>query len=102
MQIDGNTFLVTGGSGFIGSHVVDQLIAQAAAEVVLFDTELRQENLASALSSGRVRFVEGDLTDRESVRGAVDGTAGVFHMAVLPLGPCIQDPRHCLEVNVVG
>jgi UDP-glucose 4-epimerase len=102
MQIDGNTFLVTGGSGFIGSHVVDRLVAQGAAEVVVFDTQLRQENLAPALSSGRVRFVEGDLTDPESVRAALGGVTGVFHMAVLPLGPCIQDPRRCLDVNVVG
>ena len=94
--------LVTGGSGFIGSHVVDQLVVQGAAEVVVFDTQLRQENLASALSSGRVRFVEGDLTEPESVRTAVGGVAGIFHMAVLPLGPCNEDPRRCLEVNVAG
>ena len=102
MQIHDNTFLVTGGSGFIGSHVVDQLVVQGAAEVVVFDTQLRQENLASALSSGRVRFVEGDLTEPESVRTAVGGVAGIFHMAVLPLGPCNEDPRRCLEVNVAG
>ena len=102
MDITGNTFLVTGGSGFIGSHVVDALLAKGAGEVVVFDSRPREENLAEAVGSGRVRLVEGDVTDPASIRGAAEGAAGVFHMAVLPLGPCTEDPRRCLEVNVVG
>jgi UDP-glucose 4-epimerase len=102
MDIRCNTFLVTGGSGFIGSHVVDRLIAEDASEVVVFDARLRRENLESALESGRVRLVEGDVTSPESLREAMAGAVGVFHMAVLPLGPCSEDPRRCLDVNVGG
>jgi UDP-glucose 4-epimerase len=101
MQISGSAFLVTGGSGFIGSHVVDRLVAEGGS-VVVFDNRVREENLTEAFASGRVRTVEGDVTDRVSVRAAADGTAGVFHMAVLPLGPCSEDPRRCVEVNVDG
>jgi|tagenome__1003787_1003787.scaffolds.fasta_scaffold20903594_2 UDP-glucose 4-epimerase len=102
MEITGNSFLVTGGSGFIGSHVVDRLVAEGAAAVRVFDQRVREENLTEALASGRVETVEGDVTDPASLVSAVEGVAGVFHMAVLPLGPCSEDPRRCLEVNIDG
>jgi len=101
MQISGSAFLVTGGSGFIGSHVVDRLVAEDAS-VVVFDNRVREDNLGAALPSGRVRTVEGDVTDPAAVRAAADGVSGIFHMAVLPLGPCSEDPRRCVEVNVDG
>ena len=101
MQISGSSFLVTGGSGFIGSHVVDRLVAEGA-DVVVFDKRVREENLADALPSGRVRTLEGDVTEPAAVRQAAEGVAGVFHLAVLPLGPCSEDPRRCVEVNVDG
>jgi UDP-glucose 4-epimerase len=102
MEIGGSTFLVTGGSGFIGSHVVDRLVAAEAGEVVVFDARPRTENLEQALESGRVRLVEGDVGDQAALAEAVAGADGVFHMAVLPLGPCSEDPRRCVDVNVVG
>jgi UDP-glucose 4-epimerase len=101
MQISGSAFLVTGGSGFIGSHVVDRLVAEDAS-VVVFDNRVREDNLGAALASGRVRTVEGDVTDSTAVRAAADAVSGIFHMAVLPLGPCSEDPRRCVEVNVDG
>lgn len=101
-EIGGKRFVVTGGSGFIGSHVVDRLVRAEAARVVIFDKSVREENLADALSSGIVEIVEGDITDVSAVQRAVDGAAGVFHMAVLPLGPTIEQPRLGLDVNVAG
>jgi UDP-glucose 4-epimerase len=102
MEITGNAFLVTGGSGFIGSHVVDRLVADGAGQVTVFDNRVREENLVEALPSGYVRTLEGDVTDPAAVREAAHGAAGIFHMAVLPLAPCSEDPRRCLEVNVNG
>jgi UDP-glucose 4-epimerase len=102
MEITGNTFLVTGGSGFIGSHVVDRLLAGGAGSVTVLDNHLREDNLADALASGRVRTIEGDVSDQQALTDAAEGAAGVFHMAVLPLGPCSEEPRRCLEVNVTG
>lgn len=102
MQIDGKTFLVTGGSGFIGSHVVDKLLEAGAGEVVVVDKQVQRENLADAEDTARLRVVEGDVTDADVLDSLLEGVDGVFHMAVLPLGPCDQSPRDCLEVNVVG
>jgi UDP-glucose 4-epimerase len=102
MRLDGQRFLVTGGSGFIGSHVVDALLDAEAGEVVVFDNRLREENIAQALASGRVRTIEDDITDVPAVRAAAEGAHGIFHLAVLPIGPSVDDPRLCLDVNVVG
>jgi UDP-glucose 4-epimerase len=98
-RIEGASFLITGGSGFIGSHVVDRLLDGGAARIRVFDKLLRSENLRA---DDRVEAVEGDVTDPESLRKAVDGVDGVFHMAVLPLGPTVENPRVGLDVNVVG
>jgi UDP-glucose 4-epimerase len=102
MEIKGNRFLVTGGTGFIGSHVVDRLAAEGAAEIVVFDKVVREENLEESSEAGTVRVVTGDVGEPEALAEAAEGVAGVFHLAVLPLGPCEQNPRLCLDVNVVG
>jgi len=102
MQIDGRRFVVTGGSGFVGSHVVDALVAAGAADVVVFEQRLVPANLEGSMATGGVRVVEGDVRDIAAVYAAMEDADGLFHLAVLPLGPCVQDPRLCLEVNVVG
>jgi UDP-glucose 4-epimerase len=99
VELAGKRFLVTGGSGFIGSHVVDQLVSAGVAEVVAFDVTIRERNLPP---SDSVRALEGDVRDVVAVREAVQGADGVFHMAVLPLGPSAENPRLAHEVNVTG
>ena len=100
--VSGKTYLVTGGSGFIGSHVVDRLVKGGAANVRVFDKVVRRENLTDASAAGPVEVIEGDVTDTDAVRRATAGVDGVFHMAVLPLGPTVEQPRLGLDVNVVG
>jgi UDP-glucose 4-epimerase len=100
VDLGGKRFLVTGGSGFIGSHVVDRLLERGAREVVVFDKVVRRENLDQA--GGEITVVEGDVTDADAVRRATDGVDGVFHMAVLPLGPSVENPRLAHDVNVGG
>ena len=87
MQIKGRRFLVTGGSGFIGSHVVDQLLASQAESVTVFDKQVRRENLAKALTTERVSILDADVTSLEALEGALQGINGNFHLAVLPIGP---------------
>jgi len=100
VDLRGARFLVTGGSGFIGSHVVDRLLDRGAGEVVAFDQRVRRENLS--LGSDAISVVEGDVRDAAAVLEAAEGVDGVFHMAVLPLGPSIEDPRLAHDVNVGG
>jgi UDP-glucose 4-epimerase len=102
MQIQGQRFLVTGGAGFVGSHIVDRLLEDGAEEVVVLDLEPRDTHLRGALDSGRVRLVAGDVTEPATLAEPFAGVHGLFHAAVLPLNPCAADPRRCLDVNVVG
>lgn len=74
--------LVTGGAGFIGSHIVDALVARGDRVTVLDNMSTgRAENLSAVRE--RVELVKSDLTDREAVRAAVQGVDCVFHQAAL-------------------
>ena len=87
--------LVTGGAGFIGSHLIDRLVARG-------DTVVALDNLSSGklqfiqthLDSGKVTHVQGDITDFETVLSAMKGIDCVFHLAANPdirLGTRITD-----------
>lgn len=95
-------FLVTGGAGFIGSHLVDRLVDRGAAVRVLdnFSTGSRR-NLERM--GERIELIEGDLRDEAAVRRAARGVEVVFHQGALPSVPrSIADPKTTLEVNVLG
>src|SRR3954447_24958018 len=94
--------LVTGGAGFIGSHVVDGLLARGDDVRVLdnFSTGDRRNVIHCA---GDIEIVEGDLRSYERVATAVRGCDLVFHQAALPSVPrSIQDPLTSTAVNVEG
>src|ERR1700745_2782273 len=78
--------LVTGGAGFIGSHLVDALVARGDEVRVLdnFSTG-RAENLAQV--RGRIEVIEADLIDASAVASAVEGVDCVFHLAALASVP---------------
>lgn len=94
--------LVTGGAGFIGSHIVDALLARGD-EVVVFDNLAtgRLDNLKRALS--HIELVEADLRDFDAVRHAMAGVDLVSHQAALGSVPrSLADPRTSNDVNVNG
>jgi UDP-glucose 4-epimerase len=95
-------YLVTGGAGFIGSHIVEALVAQGAAVRVLdnFSTGKR-ENLN--VVRDQIDILEGDLRDPTMIRRAVDGVDVIFHEAAFVSVPqSMEQPRDCLDVNVTG
>ncbi len=98
-------YLVTGGAGFIGSHLVETLLKQGEA-VRIFDNMAtgRTSNLEELQGlSGDLEIVQGDLRDMEAVKAAVEGTEVVFHQGALASVPrSIADPVSSLEANVYG
>jgi len=104
VQKDHSRILVTGGSGLVGSHLVDLLAAEPAAEIVVLDNFVRgrRANLASALATGKVTVVEGDIRDRDLLAEVMDGVELVFHQAAIRITQCAEEPRHALEVLVDG
>jgi UDP-glucose 4-epimerase len=93
---------VTGGAGFIGSHLVDRLAADGHHVVVLDDLSTGDAaNLSAA--PGRVDLREGDVRDRRAVAEAVAGAEVVFHQAALAaVGRSIEKPIDVTQVNVLG
>ena len=95
------SYLVTGGAGFIGSHVVEALVAGGERVRVVDDLSTgRRENLRHI---DGVDFVVGDLADPAVADGAVDGIDYVIHLAALPSVPgSIKDPLTWNRANVTG
>lgn len=96
--------LVTGGAGLIGSHIIDELIRLGATEIVVLDnfTRGRLQNLGDALTSGRVRVVEGDIRNQRDVEGVMAGVGLVFHEAAIRITQCAEEPRLAKDVLVDG
>jgi len=97
--------LVTGGAGFIGSHLVDSLLDAGADVLVVDDFRMgRREHLGSEGTAGRLTVIEGDIRSAEDLRPVADFAPDtVFHMAALHFIPyCNAHPQEALDVNVLG
>jgi UDP-glucuronate 4-epimerase len=106
-----DTVLITGGAGFIGSHLGARLLQEGCSVRVLdnldpfYDPALKRNNLALLATAGgrRFQFVEGDIRDPAACREALQGADAVVHLAALAgVRPSIQDPVRYCDVNVTG
>ncbi|MGD8376839.1 MAG: SDR family oxidoreductase [Acidobacteriota bacterium] len=102
----GPTYLVTGGAGFIGSHIVERLLGDGHSVRVVDNLSTgRALNLgfARGLPAGRFDLIECDLGDLDRLRPALAGVDGVFHQAALPSVPrSVKDPLESHRVNTTG
>jgi UDP-N-acetylglucosamine 4-epimerase len=96
--------LVSGGAGFIGSHLVDRLLAEGFEVLVLDDfSSGRMENVSCHRDVKEFCLVRGDVRDAGLVRRVVEGVDGVFHLAALvDVELSVENPVLFNEVNVVG
>lgn len=103
-EIAGAKVLITGGAGFIGSTIADQLFDAGAAEVRVLDNFVRgsRRNLEQAKAKGDLVILDADVRDVEAVDAAVEGVDYVFHQAALRITRCAEAPREAIEVLVTG
>ena len=101
MQLRGKQVLVTGGAGFIGSHLVDQL-SECSVRVLDDLSTGKKENLAAAQARSNVQFVEGDIRDRSLVAKLMRDTEVVFHLACRGVRHSIGHPIESHQVNAEG
>jgi UDP-glucose 4-epimerase len=91
--------LITGGVGFIGSHIAEHF--QERAEVRVLDN--LRSGFKRNLNGFQVEFIEGSILDRETVRHALDRVDFVFHLAAMVSVPeSMQNPIECNEINTAG
>jgi UDP-glucose 4-epimerase len=96
--------VVTGGAGFIGSHLVDRLLDDGHEVVVIDNFAIgRPENLSSQSNSARLKILRADVTELASIRPHFDGVDWVFHLAALAdIVPSIEAPIPYHRANVDG
>ncbi len=103
MELKGKKVLVTGGAGFIGSNLVDALVAGDNQVTVIDDLSTgKLENLDSAVRSGKLTMVTGSILDQKLMRQYVPGVQVVFHLAVQCLRLSFDRPYLVHEVNATG
>lgn len=102
MQVTRARYLITGGAGFIGSHIAEALL-NSGESVCVFDNFATGSETNLAALKGRAQFIRGDLRDFEAVKAAVKGVEVVFHQGALASVPrSIADPVRSLETNING
>src|SRR2546426_7083172 len=97
-------YLVTGGAGFIGSHLVERLLRDGSRVRVLDNCSTGSPaNLAFAARDAGLEFVEGDVRDLATVERAARGARVIFHQAAMRSGPrSVKDPLGANANNVTG
>ena len=99
-NITNSKIFITGGAGFIGSYVVEELLQHDPAKIIILDNFIRgnQENMKTFANDERFEFIEGDIRDIELLEKCVANCDYVFHMAALRINACAANPSEGFEV----
>lgn len=106
MNLENSKVLVIGGAGFIGSHLVEELLKEPVKEIIIFDNFERghKENIETALKDSRCKIFPagGDINRTDILNKAMKDVDYVFHLAALWLLHCKDYPRSAFKVNIEG
>jgi UDP-glucose 4-epimerase len=98
-----NKVIVTGGAGFIGSHLSHKLV-DLGYDVVILDnlTRGRCEHIQDLIDAKKAKFIEGDIRNSQTVRDVVRGAKYVFHEAAVCINYSVAHPEESIQINVDG
>lgn len=103
-NISTKNIIVTGGAGFIGSHIVDELVSRHGRPIVVVDNLFlgTTKNIEGHIKSGKVQLVKADVTKYRSISRVLDEHSidVIFHLAVLPLPVSLVRPIYCFNQNI--
>lgn len=104
MMLKNKVVLVTGGAGFIGSHIVDRCLNEGAEKVISFDNLMggREENHKHIKDEPRFQFVRGDIRDYTQIKPYVEQSDVIFNEAASKLVVSLKEPLVDVETNVIG
>jgi UDP-glucose 4-epimerase len=100
--IKNSKILVTGGAGFIGSYVIEELLNYKPERIYIIDNLIRgsYKNMESFVENEIIEFIEGDIRDLELLDKIISKCDYVFHMAALRINACAANPEEGFEVMV--
>ena len=102
-KITNATIFVTGGAGFIGSYVIEELLLNyQPKKIIILDNLIRGsfENMKGFINDPRVEFIEGDIRNNELLEKCIEGSDYVFHMAALRINACAANQQEGFEVMI--
>jgi UDP-glucose 4-epimerase len=99
-KIKDSVIFVSGGAGFIGSYLIEELMLHQPKKIIILDNLIRGslENMKNFSKDPRVEFIEGDIRDNALLEKCIAGSDYVFHMAALRINACVADPQAGFEV----
>ena len=101
-KISGSTILVTGGAGFIGSYLAEEILKYSPAKVIIVDNLIRGSfgNMKEFIDNPAVEFIEGDIKNESLLEKCISQSDYIFHMAALRINACAADPSDGFETMI--
>lgn len=99
-KIKNSMILVTGGAGFVGSYIVEELLKKKASKIIIIDIMIRgtYRNMESFIDNPLVEFIEGDIRDFKLMEKLISSVDYVFHLAALRITRCAENQKEAFEV----
>lgn len=102
MFLKNRIVLVTGGAGFIGSHIVDRALELGAEKVIAFDNSSSKKNIKHLEDNPRFEVINSSITDYNTIKPLIQSSDYVFHEAASKMVISLEKPRIDLQTNIIG
>lgn len=102
-KIKDSVIFVTGGAGFIGSYLVEELLKYSPSKIIILDNLIRgsHENMKNFADNSSVEFIEGDVRNDQLLEKCISQSDFIFHLAALRINACAENPAEGFDTMVV-